>query len=205
MKAIKESNRFSQEIQRASERKGNGVLERIWLVAGTPNQFDVHIWPSSGPEDSALRRGVAYARSSLYLEDNFLVTPQDANMLSQCVSLYNRMRAGIHACLTEHGVTNRAGEIFLNQSAQVTMYHFGNMAFETHDWENFARRVDEQVRKLGGTTVLPQDWIAACDDSAARAARETFLNRMDAIGLGKFNMRSNHLSVVKHPPAANPA
>lgn len=199
MKELKARN-LSAELQLAADHKGNGTLKQIFLAAGKTYGFDVHIWPSTSPADAAFRRGVAYARSCFYLEDKYLVTPQNPAALQACISLYNRMRAGVHACLVEHGVTSSAGEKLLNDSAQVLMWHFGNEAFKARGWQQFAESVDAQVRKIGGGPVLPARKVSPCTDDSAHEADRALLARLNDIGIGEVDVRSKHLSIVKPAP-----
>lgn len=205
MKERNAARNISDELQLAADKKGNGTLKQIFSAAGYPCKFYVHVWPSMSPSDAALKRGVAYARACFYLEDRFLVTPQDDKSFDRCVSLYTRMRAGIYACLTEHNVTSVAGERLLRESAQAVMYHFANEAFEEFDWEEFAAKVEAQVRKSGGGPVLPQREVSPCSDDAAHDADRALLARLDEIGLNKLDARSRHLSVARLAPAPNPS
>ena len=199
MKELKARN-LSAELQLAADHKGNGTLKQIFLAAGRDSEFDVHVWPSTNAADAALRRGVAHARASFYLEDRYLITSKDSVSLQACISLYNRMRAGIHGCLTDHGVASAAGEKLLNESAQVLMWHFGNAVFKERNWQQFAEAVDAQVRALGGGPVLPTRKVSKCADESAHAADHALLDRLNMIGLGKPEGRGTHLSIVKPAP-----
>jgi len=205
MKTKSSAQNLSLALQQASEQHGNGTLAQIFLALGKPCQFEVHVWPSASPADAAFRRGIAYARSSFYLEDQYLLTPKRATVLPSIVSLYDRMRAGIHACLMEHGVTSDAGKNLLNESAQVILFHFGNEAFRWNDWENFAKQFDAHVCRMGGKPILPLQAVSHCTDSSAHGADRALLDRLDQIGLGVEVARRQHLSVVKPAPAPDPA
>lgn len=190
-------------LELSAERKSTGVIEGIFSELGRPCEFDVHIWPSISPSDAALRRGVAYARCSFYIDDKYLLTSTHPMALSQVVSLYDRMRAGIHSCLAEHNVTSHAGKELLNETAQTVLYLYGNGAYEDHDWISFARAFDARVRALGANSVLPVQMIPDCTDVSAQAANDSLFARFDAIGIGKLDARGTHLQIVK--PAAGPA
>ena len=188
---------FVESLRLEAKKQGNGTLEQILTAAGARFPHDVYLWPSTDAEDAGLRRGVAYARASMYLEDKYLVTPQHAPQLDACVSLYDRMRAGIHACAVEHNVSSKVGKRQLNESAQVIMYHFGNKLFEDHDWQGFNIKVDKQVKRLGGKSMLPARKVSPCLDEAVHAADQALLDRIPEIGLGRVGGRSSHLSVAK--------
>lgn len=185
------------DLESAASKRGNGCLESIIRNAGSELDFDVYVWPSADALDAGLRRGVAYARASIYMEDKYLVTMSHAPQLENCISLYDRMRAGIHACLTEHKLDSHASRKLLTESAQVLMLEFAHRVFPDGDWEEFAQKVDEQVRALGGRTTLPVRDVEPCSEGAAHAADWALLKRLPSIRLGQLQARGGHLSLVK--------
>ena len=184
----------------AANKKGNGCLEGIIHRAGISAPVDVYVWPSTDKVDAGLRRGVAYARNSLYMESKYLVTFRHAPQLENCISLYDRMRATIHGCLAEHELTSAASRKLLNESAQVLMLEFAHRVWSDGKWQRFAENVDRQVRALGCKGILPVTDVSKCSDDAAHAADWALLAKLPSVGLGEMKARGNHLSLVKEGP-----
>ena len=196
-RSISSAHNVLRDLETAASKKGNGCLEHILREAGSELPVDVYIWPSTDAFDAGLRRGIAYARASLYLEDKYLVTLSHAPQLDNCISLYSRMRAAIHACLTEHNLTSEASRKLLTESAQVLLRVFAHKLWPDGEWQDFAESVDKQVRSLGCKTVLPVADVSPCSDDAAHAADWALLERLPTVGLTQLQARGGHLSVVK--------
>jgi hypothetical protein len=188
------------DLESAANKKGNGCLEGIIERAGILAPVDVYVWPSTDSVDAGLRRGVAYARGSLFMEDRYLVTFRGAPQLENCISLYDRMRATIHACLAEHSLKSAASRKLLNESAQVLMLEFAHKVWSDGEWQRLAENVDRQVRDLGCKSILPVSDVSECSDNAAHAADWALLAKIPSVGLGEMKARGGHLSLVKEGP-----